>query len=91
MLETISEALEEGIHSMNMPELNGSSEKRPEKILKLLFSHPKMTISELAKVLKLSTRAIEKNLKKLQESNRLRWIGPARGGHWEVLMASEED
>jgi len=44
-----------------------------------------MTISKLAEILSVTTRAIEKQLAKLQEQGRLRRVGPARGGHWEVL------
>ena len=44
-----------------------------------------MTISKLAEALAVTTRAIEKQLAKLQEQGRLRRVGPARGGHWEVL------
>jgi predicted HTH transcriptional regulator len=32
----------------------------------------------------LSSRSIERNIRKLQEQGRLRRIGPAKGGHWEV-------
>jgi len=32
-----------------------------------------------------TTRAIERNLQKLQKDGRLRRIGAAKGGHWEVL------
>ena len=28
---------------------------------------------------------VEKNLKALRESGRLRRVGPAKGGHWEVI------
>ena len=44
-----------------------------------------MTISKLAGILGVTTRAIEKQIAKLQEQGRLRRVGPARGGHWEVL------
>lgn len=62
-----------------------SSEKTDVRILERLGNAPAMTISELAEALELSTRAIEKQLRILQESGRLRRVGPAKGGHWEVL------
>ena len=62
-----------------------SSEKTDALILEQLAADPGMTISELAEQLALSTRAIEKQLRNLQESGRLRRVGPAKGGHWEVL------
>ena len=61
-----------------------SSEKSSEKIMELLIHAPDMTIPQLAKELGLSTRAVEKQLAKLQQDNLLKRIGPARGGHWQV-------
>ncbi|MCD6525439.1 MAG: HTH domain-containing protein [Desulfuromonas sp.] len=44
-----------------------------------------VTIPELADLIGVTERSIERNIHKLQEENRLRRIGPAKGGHWEVL------
>jgi ATP-dependent DNA helicase RecG len=62
-----------------------SSGKSSGKILELMRNKPYMTIPELAEQLGISTRAVEKNLRKLQEAGRLKRVGPAKGGHWEVL------
>jgi ATP-dependent DNA helicase RecG len=61
-----------------------SSGKSSGKILEQLAATPDMTIPQLAKELGLSTRAVEKQLAKLQQDNQLQRIGPARGGHWQV-------
>ena len=61
-----------------------SSGKSSGKILELLAATPDMTIPQLAKELGLSTRAVEKQLAKLQQDNQLQRIGPAKGGHWQV-------
>jgi ATP-dependent DNA helicase RecG len=61
-----------------------SSGKSSEKILDLLTNDSLLTIPELAEKLQISTRAVEKNLHKLQKAGRLKRIGPTRGGHWEV-------
>ena len=65
--------------------LEKSSEKTDVEILTRLAENPDMTISKLAGILGVTTRAIEKQLAKLQDQGRLRRVGPARGGHWEVL------
>lgn len=62
-----------------------SSEKNSEKILRYIAKNSKVTIDELAEKIGISTRAIEKNLKKLQESNRLKRVGPDKGGFWQVI------
>lgn len=61
------------------------SEKTSEKIMAALHLDRSMTIAELAITLSVSTRSIERNLQGLQEAGRLRRIGAARGGQWEVL------
>ena len=40
---------------------------------------------ELSIVVNLSVKGVEKNLRVLKESNRLRRVGPDKGGHWEVI------
>ena len=62
-----------------------SSGKTEEQILKLLLNSPEMTILKLSANLQLSTRAIEKQIAKLRKEGLLRRIGPAKGGHWEVI------
>jgi len=32
-----------------------------------------------------SERAVERAVKKLREANRLVRVGPAKGGHWQVV------
>ena len=71
--------------SENSRNLEKSSEKTDVEILTRLAENPGLTISRLAGILGVTTRAIEKQLAKLQEQGRLRRVGPARGGHWEVL------
>lgn len=66
-------------------EVAKSSEKTDDKILGLVRNNPLVTISELADTLQRSTRAIEKQIKALQERKSLKRIGPDRGGHWELL------
>ena len=61
------------------------SVKMSVKILELLAAEPRTTIPELAVALEVATRTIERNLRALQDSGRLRRIGPDKGGHWEVL------
>ena len=61
-----------------------SSGKTDARILELLRQSPEMTIPELATKLKVTTRAVEKRIAKLRDEERLRRIGPAKGGRWEV-------
>ena len=62
-----------------------SSEKSSEKILALLKSEPGLAAREIAERLEITPRAVEKQIANLRNDGRLRRIGPARGGRWEVL------
>jgi ATP-dependent DNA helicase RecG len=59
--------------------------KTPEAILALLAEQPSMTLSQVANRLGKSTRAIEMAVAKLTESGKLKYVGPKKGGHWEVM------
>ncbi len=59
--------------------------KSSGKIMELLHQKPEMTIPQLAEELQISTRAVEKQISKLREKKLLKRVGPAKGGHWEVL------
>jgi len=62
-----------------------SSPKTSGKILATLKQDGYLTIPDLASMIGVSERSIERNIQKLQEQKRLRRIGPAKGGHWEVI------
>ena len=62
-----------------------SSVNTEEKILHYLRENPTGTISELASLLSLTTRAIEKQIANLKKEGRLKRLGSARKGCWEVL------
>ena len=49
-----------------------------------------ITIPELAEMLNLSTRTIEKQIVNLKDSKRIERIGPDKGGYWEVLDTTED-
>ena len=59
--------------------------KTPEAILALLSAQPLMTLAQVASQLGKSTRAIEMAVAKLTESGKLKYVGPKKGGHWEVM------
>ncbi|MBQ9310685.1 MAG: winged helix-turn-helix transcriptional regulator [Bacteroidales bacterium] len=68
----------------------GSSDAAPgkprnaERILQILEEHPRYTTNDLAGMLGISVKGVEKHLAKLKKAGRLLRIGPDKGGHWEV-------
>lgn len=85
MLHALLDALTEALAKTAEKASEKMSGKTSEKIITALQGNPSFTIAELAKTLGVSNRTIERNLQKLQQKGRLRRIGPAKGGHWEIL------
>ena len=72
---------------------NGLGEKLGEKlgetraaIVQSMRNDPKITTTKLAEKLGLSTTAMDKNIQYLKSHGHIRRIGPAKGGHWEILQ-----
>jgi len=61
------------------------SEKSSEKILSLVQADSALSAREIAETLGVTQRAVEKQIARLRKDGRLRRVGPAKGGHWEVL------
>lgn len=66
-------------------ETEKSSQKSSQKILELLKQNENITTEELANLLGISRRAVAKQIASLKEKEKIRRIGPDKGGHWEVL------
>ncbi|MFP4382256.1 MAG: winged helix-turn-helix transcriptional regulator [Candidatus Sumerlaeia bacterium] len=62
-----------------------TSGKTSGKILDILKQDAHLTIPELAHLIGVTERSIERNLRKLQDQGLLRRIGPAKGGLWKVI------
>ncbi|MBN1672400.1 MAG: winged helix-turn-helix transcriptional regulator [Kiritimatiellae bacterium] len=60
------------------------SEKSSEEILSCFRANPHASAREVAEVLGVSARAVEKQIALLKSRGRLKRVGPARGGRWQV-------
>ena len=67
-----------------------SSEKSSEKIIELIKNDPNISAAAIAEQIGLSSRAVEKQLKKLRDENLIRRVGPDKGGHWEIITEETE-
>ena len=85
MLQALHDAMTEVLIKTSVIMSVITSGKTSGKIIDALNKNCFMTIPELAHMIGISTRSIERNLQKLQKDGRLRRIGAAKGGHWEVL------
>lgn len=62
-----------------------TSGKTSGKIIALMESTPSITIPELADIIGVTARSVERNIQKLQDGGKIRRVGPAKGGHWQVI------
>lgn len=74
----------QGINSNTESSVKGSV-KSSVKILDLIKENNRITIPELADNIKISTRAIEKQIEKLKNENKLKRVGGRKHGHWEII------
>jgi Fic family protein len=62
-----------------------SNLKSDQKIFELMSQDGSITIKELALRLGMSDSGIKKAIHKLKNDGKIRRVGSAKGGHWEVL------
>ncbi len=75
-------------YSENLAEkyLENIPENRLDNIKKLIINNNKISIPEIANVLKVNEKTIKRDFEKLKEKGILKRIGPDKGGHWEVII-----
>ena len=56
-----------------------------EMILEEIRKHPFTTRQQLAKVIGITPDGIKKQLDKMKKANRIKHVGPTKGGHWEII------
>jgi predicted HTH transcriptional regulator len=69
-------------HLVRNPLMSG---KTSGKIVELMKENAFIIIPEPAEKTGVTERSGERNIQKLQDSGIIRRVGPAKGGHWEVL------
>ena len=56
-----------------------------EMILEEIRKHPFTTRQQLAIVIGITPDGIKKQLDKMKKANRIKHVGPTKGGHWEII------
>ncbi len=62
-----------------------TTEKTTEKIITVLRKHPEISAKGIAQKIGISHHTVDWNLRMLKKRQRIRHIGPDKGGHWEVV------
>ena len=56
-----------------------------EKIIELIKKNTFISANKLSIEIGISQRKVQENIQKLKELNKLKRIGPDKGGHWEIV------
>ena len=64
------------------------TEKRIKKIIEVLAANNKTTTEQLANKLKVNKRTIIRDIEKLKKLNKIKYVGPAKGGYWQIIKNS---
>ena len=67
-----------------------SSKTTDEQILRLFLENPALIIPEVAAVLKMTARGVEKRIAGLKKEGRLARIGSTKKGSWKVIAAGKK-
>lgn len=63
-----------------------TSEKSSEKILAIINRNTSISAKEIANVIGISSRTLEKQIAGLKKKGLLKRIGPDKGGFWEAIQ-----
>jgi len=84
-IEFMLQALHDAMTDVSQKTSGKVPGKTSGKMLALIRENSQITIPELALAIGVTERSIERNLQKLQQEMRLRRVGSAKGGYWEVI------
>jgi len=55
------------------------------KIINLIKKNQDLTIPELAEIIGVTERSIERNIEQLKKDELVKRIGAAKGGYWQII------
>ena len=61
------------------------TQNRLDAIIHLIQNENKITTAAIAKKLQLSKRTILRDIEKLKATNKINYVGAAKGGYWKIL------
>lgn len=72
------------------PESSERSSKSSERILDLIKNKPTISAAEIAMDIDMSSRGVEKQIKKLREAGIIKRNGADFGGYWEIVKLDDK-
>ncbi|MDR0750926.1 MAG: HTH domain-containing protein [Tannerellaceae bacterium] len=65
--------------------------ERQKQIIELIAADNTIPAKQIAILLKVSDRTIERDIKKLSDLKYLERVGSDRGGHWKIMSNNQEN
>lgn len=59
---------------------------RCRSLLETIISRPIVSKEELARIHGISVPTLKRDLPSMRRSYDIKWVGPTKGGHWEVKL-----
>ena len=86
--ETTTETSKNNTKSSETSSETGSEtgSETKDQIINIIKQNPRISAAEIAKQLCISSRGVEKQIRKLRESGIIRRKGGRFGGNWEILQ-----
>ena len=87
LYSTVLDQIEVSYHESSERVTKSSERKRKssERILDLIKNKPTISAAEIAIEIDMSSRGVEKQIKKLREAGIIKRIGADFGGYWEIV------
>jgi ATP-dependent DNA helicase RecG len=63
-----------------------STVKTAAAIMDAMKQNPAITVPDIARTVSVSARTANNHIRRLKDAGLIRRVGPAKGGHWEVLI-----
>lgn len=84
MLNIILEVLQEILSNTQYVPINAPI-NRQERIMKLIAEDKHITLDQLAPILEVSRKTIQRDIRTLKELGKIERIGSLKSGHWKII------
>jgi ATP-dependent DNA helicase RecG len=81
-----SKVLEEVTDKVTDNVTDNVTDSRKNQIIKMIHENNQITMTQLAKELFVTKMTIVRDIARLKEDKIIKRIGPAKGGHWEIIQ-----
>ncbi|MFV0447047.1 MAG: Fic family protein [Vibrio sp.] len=85
LVTSLKEAVDTNSGKMRVEMKVETRVKTPDKILALLSENSSLTLAEVANHLGLSPSTVERAVAKLKQQSKLTYMGPKKGGYWQLI------